>query len=686
VLLLLFTAGSVAAVDGAPGGAAQEPELAVTPAECLPRGEEERPVVPLEVKGGFLGYGSLGVEGYGGRADQYDYLHSSLAGGLFYRRLGKDAKLDLEGDFLNEHDYRGDLLMDYQGDYRLHLRTESLFHNLGRNLLFTPPFQLGPAGSSVQYLSVQDPPANYALAVTQDSGEFRYRLHNFPLHLTLGYWRLVREGTVQQRFADVSFVSGSPNTVYAQARSVDQRTNEGRLMLDSHLGWVDLIYTFRVREFGDYNGTPAANYLARTNGGAPDQLGGLQQHNENPDSRSLLNTLKLHSSLSGGLVASASYSIEQRENLSTLGDTTGAAHMTVNLQNAAGDLVYTPNREYTFALKYRHQDLDNGGRGPVLSNNFANPLQPVKPPMDTSKDLVYAQFSYHPRNDLTLNGEYRGEYLTRNNVAPLPSATTWALPENASTQSGTLTLYYRPLKGLRTSAQYSYSATDHPSYGSSFQEKHEGKLLATYTRSNSWGASGNLIVRREWNDEVQRFLISEQPTLSYTPFPLLSRGRSTESANLACWWVPVKDLNLGANYAYLHSEVNQAVLFSAISATGNLAASSFFSRSHVYGLNGSYALNAKLELSLMLQQVRSVSAFGPSFTTFSANSDTGGIGNLSREDSVTSYLSARAEYHFTPALTGSLVYNISDYNEKNPVFSAYNGTVHAVFASLGAKW
>jgi hypothetical protein len=687
-LICLLLAQGAAAADRELWEAAQEPDTPVVVADSATRGEEERQVEPLEQKGGFLGYSFIDTNGYGGRAFEYGYLHSSRSLGLFYNRLEKDSNLDLGGSFLNENDYHGDLLFDYRGDYRLHLRTESLFHNTDRELLFSPNFKTGRTDSPTQadYLAVQDPPVDYGVSVVQDSADFRYRLHNYPLHVNLGYWRFVKEGTIQQRFADTAF-EGSPNTVYAQPRKIDWQTQEGRVGADAHLGPVDLIYDFKVRVFGDRQPIPVWNYIPRNDiHGAPSNVGGIQQHNEEPDSRFFSNTVKLHSSLAGGLVTGASYSIENRENTSALTDTSGAKHMSVNLQTVAGDLVYTPVKEYTFSLKYRHQDLDNGNRGLVLNSDFANPLQIVKPPIDSVKDRITATLYYKPRRDLSVTGEYRGEFLTRDHVSALPTMVTWALPESTDTHVGSLAVHYRPVKGLRMDARYSYTSTDHPSYGESFQKMHQGTLLTTYSRSNSWGATANVVIRRDWNNAVRHYLINfPLDPLGYTPFPLTSRERSTENGTVSGWVVPFPKMTLSVNYSYVQSTVDQAVLFTTV-VTGSEAGSQFNTRSHVFGVNAAYAAAENLDLSLMLQQVRSISDFDPQLVFFSPNSDTSRIQDISRQHTIISLLSARGEYRFAKWISSNLEYSVRNYDEKNPVYSAYNGTVHAILATVAAKW
>ena len=80
-------------------------------------------------------------------------------------------------------------------------------------------------------------------------------------------------------------------------------------------------------------------------------------------------------------------------------------------------------------------------------------------------------------------------------------------------------------------------------------------------------------------------------------------------------------------------------------------------------------------------------AFQPQGAVFTAvPGDTSGIAEITRQDTVISSVSGRGEYRFTRQFSSSVEYTLQDYNEKNPVYSAYNGTVHAVVAYLKAKW
>lgn len=314
---------------------------------------------------GYTGYRFLTVDNYGGRASKYNYLHSGIIGGASYNRLGQDLKFTLDGNYLNDKDYYGDLNFDYAGEYRFHLRTEALFHNTTGETLFSEPIDF----PGIAYIPHQDSSlTGYGLKTEQDSASLRYKIHDFPLHVNLGYWRMVKEGTSQIRFADIAF-EGTLNNFFARSRSVNRETHEGKIGFDTHLGPIDLIYNFQIRQFSNKAEQLRDNYVERN---IFDSIhrSGVQEHNEDTDSRYFAHTVKLHTSLAGGLVGAGSYTYGKRDNLSRLNDTTGADQTSANLHNYAGDLVYTPFKELSLGFKYRRQEVENSNPSTITNSFF----------------------------------------------------------------------------------------------------------------------------------------------------------------------------------------------------------------------------------------------------------------------------------------------------------------------------
>jgi hypothetical protein len=648
----------------------------------------EETALPPAAKGAHLvseahaGYRFYNREGNGGRAAEYEYLHSNpmVSGLLDYLEL--DNKFALEGNFLNDRDYYGDLSYDHKGLYRLQLRTESLFHNLDHESLFSPnPFT---TASGVLYQADdRNPGASYGVRVEQDLARFRYKLANYPLHLNLEYWRMTKEGSMQQRFADHAF-EGSPNTIFAQSRKIDRQTHEGNIVFDTHLGLVDLIYDFKIREFGDLSSTPSDSFIARTNAtqGYVQHGAGLLSHDETPDSRFYSHTVKLHTSLSGGIVGAASYTFAKRENRSSLSDIQRANRAADTMHNVAGDLTYTPCGFFSMALKYRRQEVDRDAPDTLTTTNpaYVNPVFTVRPAMDTVRDTVTATLSFLPIRLLTIKGEYKGEFLSRDNLdgwnRPGITAST-ILPENVNVHKATLTLLSRPLKGLRLKAQYSYSTVDNAMYGNAFEQRHEGSFLATYNAPGSWGVTANTRIIRENSDHLSISTLDlSAPSVTFQ----LHRERELDNATFSLWFVPFRGLTVSGSYGLLRTSADQGVLFAGTQALSAVP-TNYTSQAQVYSLSGLYRFSEKLDLSLILQQVRSFSKFTPGVADSSLASE---IQRISRTETRENSLSARGEYQFMKNISCLLDYSYRDYDDKSD--GSLSGTLHTVSAFVRARW
>jgi hypothetical protein len=650
--------------------------VTVVPEDLLP----PRGVTETHLVGDALaGYRFFTIAGNSGRAAEYEYTHSNpaLAGLINY--LGLENKFVLEGSFLNDRDYHADLTHDYKGNYRFNLRTESLFHNLDHESLFTPDFSIGAVYSAIDL----NPGDRYGVRVEQDLARFRYKLDNFPLHVNLGYWRLVREGNAQQRFADQAF-EGTPNSIFSRSRRIDRETHEGQIGFDAHLGPLDVIYDFRIRQFGDLAGTPRDPFIDRL---APDlampRNGGVQEHNENPDSRFLAHTIKLHTSLSGGIVGAASYTLGRRENLSTLSDIKGADQTHDTLHNVAGDFTFTPCGFFSAALKYRRQEVDRTAPANLVSAFAVNPLVGVRPAIDTQKDTIMATLSYRPLALLTVQGEYKGVFLSRDNIDAWNRpgrSSTLALPGHSATHSGTIALLSKPLKGLRLKTQYSYSTADNADYGTAFETRHEGSFFASYNVSNRWGATAHTRVIRENSDH------STITTLDLVSAPVtvrLPRERKVADSTVSLWFVPLQKLTITGSYGLLWNKSDQAVLFAGL-LPGSDALTNFTSQAQIFSVNSLYRFNELLDLSLALQQVRSFAEFDPTIIDLGQNGNTAGIKEISQSRTVESSLSARAEFHPAKNYSCALDYSYKKYDEEIQRLS--NGTVQTVMAYVSRKW
>ena len=622
------------------------------------------------------GYRALSFDRYAGRAAEYTDLHSSPTFGAMYSIMGKDHKFAVEGSYITDRDYHGDLTYDYMGAYRLHLRTESLFHNLDHQQLAAP--------ASIS-LSDSDPAARYGIRVEQDLAAMRIRLGNNPLHLNLGYWRLYKKGTSQQIFADHAFNPvGAANAIYSKSSPVDSQTHEGKLGFDAHIGPLDLIYDFTIRQFTDHAGVNRAPFIDRADAALPfNRAAGSLEHNDALESRYLSHTVKLHTEQTGGIVAAASYSYGQRKNLSSLSDVSGVNGLSTTLQNAAGDFVYTPCKEFSLAVRFRHQEIDRDTASNLVYSPATPSLIPVLPAIDTTKDIVSTTLSIRPVDILTVKGEYRGEFTRRDNVDSWNrpgEVVSMSIPENTATHRGILTLLSRPVKGLRIKARYSYTTTDNPAYGTSADERHEGQLLAVYSVKDRWGVTANYQNSYEENNSKEIATLDlVNPSQSYS----LPRERRSINATATVWGSIMQQLTLSGSAGLLRTKTDQDVLFAG-TQTGSVAASNYTSQAVLYSINAAYRATEKLGLNLMFQQVRSNAEFDPAFLQYPVNNSTDGVKSISWLKTVENSVNFSADYALARNISCGVAYSYHSYNDDRS--SAYDGSLHSVTGTLTAKW
>ena len=651
------------ALGTGPAGAQDAEETAVPDEETQEL--TDTPVATLNYAELQSGYRFLSPDGPGAAAVPYGRLKSGVVAGVSAGTLGKEFKLKVDGQFLHDDDYHSDMMLDYAGLVRIGAGSDVLWHNLLRE-------RINPGDLSLMEMD-QGQIYGTRTVTTQVNG--RINVGNNPIHLNLGYWQLSREGFEQSRFSD-HYWEGTGNIV-SMARKVDSITREGTVGMDAHLGLLDLSYAFQIRDFS--NQAPDLRYNF-TNSSAGVIMPGSHAFDVIPDSRVTSNTIKIYSDLSGGLVASAAYSLTQRENNGGHGDAAPSSRPKDLIQSAAGEISYTPSPKYSFSVKYRHREIERDSPASIFYPYLATPgpLQ-VRPSTDAVRDLVVFSATYRPMTNLNYRLEYSADLESRDNV--YDSASSSLRSDSRQTHAGMASVVWRPYEGLRLNAMYRYATCDNPAYGNSFGEQHKGRLLLTYTRTGAWGATASYLAKSESGDSTAR---------------KLARTSRTESGNASVWFTPLERLTVTANYSYQKSHTDQTSLMTDIDFTNpapafyySPAAAAYRATAHVYGVDTTYAATEALDLGFSFQQIFSSSHYRtPDSVDFFYNNlnhsySLAGLGDYSRLDSTETGLAARADWRFTPVVGCGVDYSYRYYRSGD---AGYNGSVHATMLTIKARW
>lgn len=607
----------------------------------------------------YTGYRFISPDGAASMASPYGVNRSGVTGGFEAAMMGHDLKLRADGQFLHSDDYQSELFLDYSGILRLELEGRSLHHNLTRTSL-PEPFAI-PNPADPYWISYNSNPAPAAaeLGITsrQDRADLRVRLGDFPGHFSLGYWRFFQQGHDQLVLSDYVWTppdTSAAYTFYDITRRIKQETHQGQIGLDANLGPVGLAYSFKIRDFS--NSAPRINVPLTA--AVPSE------------SRVTSHTVRLFSDLSGGLTIAAAYSITQRENTSQRSDLTHSGRPRDTLQQMAGDLSYTPFRQLTLALKYRHLEQDR--EIPATVTTAYSGTSTVRPGTGSIRDSLMLTSVWRPDRRLTLRGEYRAELISRDNVwTPLTaSSSQTTYNETNQLHSGTIAALWRFWRTARLNADYSYTTNNRPGTLYDFDRRHNGNLLIDWSMGGRWGANLHYRATADQNHRTDSTAwYPDQTSSLVTP-----RNSLVQSAGTSVWFSPLQRLVLTASYGLLAFDAKQALLLTP-SATAYLTGR-YSSLGHVYGLDGVYALDDQWDLSAGLQQVRSSARF-------TMPSSAPAIGSYTRLDTTESSAMARIDWRFAKQFGCMLDYRFSAYRSDDRL---YNGDVHSTTVSLTARW
>jgi len=671
------------------------------------------------------GYSWVSKDDNPNRAAEYSFLEDSSTFNLIYKQDFGDNYVSLVGDFANYNDYFVEGHFDYTTLLRFTVRSERMYHNLDHIPYQDHPEARDPAGTTLinvfdisdpdnpvpapdldvvdAYYSDHNPDTDYGRRITIDEVKLRSKIPTYPAHFNLSYWRMEKKGKDQLRFVDENCASACH--MQSRNRKIDRVTEEITAGFDAHLGPVDIAFLQTLRKFREKEDPPDDAFnnlfaLGRPPGG--------YIHDEAPDSRLSESTFMINLPPSGGFVSSASYTIGKRENQSNLANGHRKDPET-DYQKLAADVTYTPGEHWTVNFRYRMLDLDNDSPSTLTSdelafNNFGNPIS-VRDSVDIDRNNYAVFVSYRPSHRLTLKGEFEHEDTDRsdtgigqhNSFAGI-SNPNWNLPDNEEINRFRLTFFSRLLEksALKLNGWYEYTNIDNPAYGTTLSDSNEFFVSASYKPASIWGATGSIdILRGDNNDRTAIQFDSGQ-----VPYDL-DRDEKRENLALGFWFVPNDILSAYLNYGWLHSRVDQDVLFGAApdtSAPGGLTDytilddnADYEQRVHTLSAGINLRILENINCRLEGYHIRSSAKFSPDFDSRNSeyfNGDFVGealandddLQEISEVDLRQNGFKARISWKLSEILTAGVAYTFDDYEDKNT--NAFDGTAQTFTANL----
>jgi outer membrane receptor protein involved in Fe transport len=603
-----------------------------------------------------LGYRDINQSG-NTKAGEYEYLKSSAIGALDMEWDPLPHRFLLESYYLNNKDYFGEADYAFKDIVIFNGYTRGVFHNLDH-------YVLGPDDPTTPSPSFTDmnPGALYSVENTMRRAYIRFKTPDFPFHLYADVWTVDREGTIQQIF--LRGFTGGLNIV-SQSRDIDWNTQEIRVGANSHLGPVEVDYSHMEKTFQSL----ADSVLYDT---YPIPGSNPVPHNLTPNLESSSDTVKIHTSYSGRLVATGTYTNGERKN-----DYSGAR---AQYWNAGGDVTYMPITSVMFVLKYRHYDLDFSNPSTVINvTPTALVAVNVRDSIASSRDVLSATVRYRATDRLTLRGEYVNENIDRTTGTqgatlpppPVNAPAFWDVPANTTKNTAKIALAYRIMNKLNFRADYSYMKVDNPAYDTDPNKAQTARASLTWSPSTWVNTLLSYSTVHETRDELD------------APLAGGSRDATRNQGLASVTFVVGSRASITASYAYFLNKVDQTITFE--DGTGAFSLEPGVPYQDVANV-GSLALTyAPVDrVNLTASASRSYTRGNFSLMGTSTVTNVGGIAELSNMKVVDSVYAAGIEMQLGKSLGSEIRYQYRKYEDQ--IDSSQDGTENSLLATLSMKW
>jgi hypothetical protein len=610
------------------------------------------------------------------RAAEYEYLDDSVIFGVETRIFSYPHRLTLDFDWKNENDFFGDLGFGFRDLVLVRGISNRLFHNLdnirltfGLNSTTPPPF--APA-----YFAKDGADEKYDIEMWMNTAFVRLKTPQYPLHLFFTGDFIARDGERQQRSILGSGWFNSPVRT-TQGRDVDEETRRYTIGINSHIGPIEAEYSYSEKRF-DVGGD-AVLFDSYTNAGAPGpgpplRQAGVWPHNLTSELKGSTNTIKVHTSHTGKLVASATLSVTDRENEESRAD--------ADYLIASGAVTWMPMPRLTFFVRYRHKeiDIDNPDNVTIVdrtdpSNIYGDP--DVRPSMSSITDTVSVTGRYRPLKGLTLRARYSYEDHRRSR------AEAWFLEDSTQKNTVTVSAVTRPLKNLNFEAKYIYKSFDDPAYNVDPDHSNEGIFSLSWSPISRINALVSYSITGEDRDDLH-YVGADGTPIEGPENRDVSRERLMGSLSVAV----LKDLSLTTSYSYMHNKVEQDIVYASdVFPFDELTDSDvpYKDMVHSYAVHLSYMPKETITLNAGVTHTRSRAKFSPNSDDLLQPVSVASFSELKIRETL---YSVSGDYDIWGGFKLGVDYRFRYFDDviDSPIDDVDDGDAHIIMLAISKRW
>ncbi|MBA4371322.1 MAG: hypothetical protein C0402_00500 [Thermodesulfovibrio sp.] len=641
---------------------AAAPEQATAAEEAAPA--DEAYVFPsIAPEASFsAGYRHVDFSG-SSRVDEYEYLKKSLAVAGEYRLFRFPHRFHLDISAKNSKDYFGDINYSYEDVVLFRGLFRGLYHNLDTLSLI----DLNPATPSPGVLQ-RDTDLSYGVRWNMSNVFLRFKTHDFPFHVYFDGTSIIRKGSQQQRFL---LGSGGNSSIIrtSQAREIDWKTQNLVVGINSHLGPLELDISHGEKRFDSGNSNVFFDsYTAVT--GTPARAAGIYPHNLIPDFKGSTNAVKLHTSYTGGLVASMTLSNYSSEN-----QYSGAK---ADYLVGAGDIIWTLKPNLQAYLKYRHKEVSIDNPESATMTDTTNPANTytyaVEHAVTSITDTVNAGIKYRPFKGVSVRADYAYDDIRRDHVATL------AIPEGTRKHTASLSADIRPVRGLILQARYAHKEIDNPAYNIDPSRSDEGKISATWLPFPVVSTTISYGISSEHRNDIH--WLETDGSTTHGDERNVNRNRLVGSVTLTA----LKNVAITGSFVYIHNKIEQDIEYHSATGTPQVYPSAL-NRDMVqsYSLDMTYTPGRKTSITGGITHSISSGSFNPLSPVLLQPVSVASFSEMKMRETV---LSTSGEYRINKGTSIGLQYKFSEIRDalNNPYDDIENGRAHIVLLTLSKKW
>ncbi|NOY39587.1 MAG: MtrB/PioB family outer membrane beta-barrel protein [Nitrospirae bacterium] len=490
----------------------------------------------------------------------------------------------------------------------------------------------------------------------------RLKTPDYPVHLYSRYFRYDKKGDIQQRFLIGTF---NDMTVTSQGRQIDFRTEELVVGSNGHFGPVEIEYSHGEKNFVPRGNTVLSDIYPATSV----RPGDVYPHNLIPETRTSSDYIKVHSSYTGRITASASVGSVRQSNR----DSSVKRDMILG----AGQLSYIPMDELSFFLRFSYRNTDEDAPATTALKGLTNELTyEVRPPLDVRRREVSLNIRARPLRSINLAGIYSVSKKDR-------SATEEWLLANRDTTVNILTLkvYGTLLKGVKFRTSYKYSDLKNPVYNTEPDLSHELKFYTSYSPFPGILAVLTYNLKKEIRDKL-RFIDNA------TDIPLEAGQRNNTTNNILglVMLTPGEKTSVTLECGYYRNKLRQTLMYSTFSGDGSSTPGDaimengvpYSDESTSYSIGVTHQINDKTDISADMGQTHSKGKFRTS-NPLSEN-----IASFSMLKVTETALSIRSSYAIINGFGIETMLGLRDYNDRVDDYN--DGKFYQAILILTKRW